>query len=48
MRIDLCYAIMGIWHFRLSNGNRFKTVHYGSLRKAGVPMPELLKLPTTG
>ena len=42
--IDPGYAIMG-YGILDYNGNRFKTVHYGSIEtKAGVPMPERLKL----
>ena len=42
--IDPGYAIMG-YGILDYNGNRFKTVNYGSIEtKAGVPMPERLKL----
>ena len=42
--IDPGYAIMG-YGILDYNGNRFKTVHYGSIEtKAGVTMPERLKL----
>ena len=42
--IDPGFAIMG-YGILDYNGNRFKTVHYGSIgTKAGVPMPERLKL----
>lgn len=42
--IDPGYAIMG-YGILDYNGNRFKTVQYGSIEtKAGVPMPERLKL----
>ena len=42
--IDPGFAIMG-YGILDYNGNRFKTVNYGSIEtKAGVPMPERLKL----